>query len=69
MPNLYADEYCTMRSLGVNANEARASAVSSSYVSSLPDLPKVTIDGVPYSSDVVRAARAVESRCPQYLGN
>ena len=67
MPNLYARDYCSLRQLGVSAREARASAVASSYVASLPDLPKVTIGGNQYDTDVVQAMRAVESKCPQYL--
>lgn len=67
MPNLYASEYCSMRELGVSKAEARRAAVSSAYVSSLPDLPDVTIEGSTYSTDVVQAYRAVQSRCPHYL--
>ena len=67
MPNLYASEFCSLRQMGVSKAEARRSAVSSAYVSSLPDLPQVTIDGSSYSADVVRAYRAVQSRCPQHL--
>ena len=67
LPNLYASEYCSMRELGVSKAEARRAAVSTAYVSSLPDLPQVTIDGEQYDADVVRAYRAVSSRCPQYL--
>ena len=69
MPNLYASEYCSMRNLGVNAREARTAAVAASYVSSLPDMPQVTIGGEKFDADVVQAMRAVESRCPQYLGD
>ena len=67
MPNLYASEYCSMRELGVSKAEARRSAVSTAYVSSLPDLPQVTIDGKQYDTDVIQAYRAVKSRCPHYL--
>ena len=67
MPNLYASEFCSMRELGVSKAEARRAAVATAYVSSLPDLPDVTIDGSSYSTDVVRAMRAVNSRCPHLL--
>ena len=67
MPNLYAREFCSMRDLGVSADEARAAAVASAYVESLPDLPKVTIAGDSYAADVVQAYRAVQDRCPQHL--
>ena len=67
MPNLYAREYCSMRDMGVNKPEARRAAVHASYVSSLPDLPTVTIGGTEFDSDVVRAYRAVETKCPYHL--
>ena len=67
LPNLYAREFCSMRELGVSKQEARAAAVAASYVSSLPDLPKVTIGGSKFDADVVQAYRAVESRCPYHL--
>ena len=67
LPNLYAKEYCSMRELGVNEDESRAAAVAASYVSSLPDLPKVTINGKQYDADVVQAYRATNERCPHLL--
>lgn len=67
LPTMYAREYCSLRELGVSREEAMNSAIATSYVDSLPDLPTVTIDGSEVSTDSVRAARAVESRCPQYL--
>jgi hypothetical protein len=67
LPSLYAREYCSMRSLGVSKDEAMSSAISTSYVSSLPDLPQVTIGGATYDTDVIQAFRAVQDRCPQYL--
>ena len=67
LPNLYAREYCNLRSLGVNAQEARAAAVDASYLDNGKTEPKVTINGTQYDASVVRAFQAVSDRCPQYL--
>lgn len=67
MPNLYASEYCSMRELGVNKEDARRAAVSAAYVASLPDMPMVTIDGESYGADTVRAYRETKERCPHLL--
>ena len=67
MPNLYASEFCSLRDMGVSSDEARAAAISTAYVSSLPDLPQVTINGSKYDADVVQAYRAVSNRCPHHL--
>jgi len=68
LPNLYAQEYCSLRSMGVSKSEAITAAAQHAYVHSLPNVPTVTIDGIQKDVDVVRAARAVSNRCPQYLG-
>lgn len=67
LPYLYADEYCSMREMGVNVEEARNAAVSVAYVASMPNLPEVTVDGATATVDVLRAVRATSDRCPQYL--
>jgi len=64
LPNLYASEYCTFRSLGVNQDEAMSAAMDAAYISSGTS-PQVTIDGVLYDADVVRAVRAANDRCPE----
>jgi len=51
----------------VNAQEARAAAVEASYLDNGKTEPKVTINGTQYDASVVRAFRAVNDRCPQYL--
>ena len=66
LPNLYAREYCSFRSLGVNQDEAITAAVEASYVDNGETAVKVTIDGEQYDSDIVRALRAANDRCPQY---
>ena len=67
LPNLYAREFCSLRSMGVNAEEARAAAVREAYLDNGVTTPRVTINGTSYGADVVRAYRAVQERCPQYL--
>lgn len=65
LPNLYAREYCSLRELGVNSDEATRAAMMESTISGTP--VKVTINGREYDHDVVKAARAVRARCPQFL--
>ena len=67
MPNLYAQEFCQLRDMGVSLSEARTAAFSTTYVNSLPDLPTVTVYGTTVTSDVLNAYRAVSSRCPEHL--
>ena len=63
LPNVYATEYCSFRSLGVGEDEAITAATIAAYVNSGTS-PQVTIDGVLYDADVVRAVRAANDRCP-----
>jgi glutaredoxin-related protein len=67
LPNLYAKEFCTLRDMGIAKDEAMRLAIASSYVNTLPDLPKVTVGGELVSGDAVLCARAVANRCPQHL--
>ena len=63
LPNLYAREYCSFRRMGVSKDEAMEAAVAQSYVST-GNPPRVTINGVQYDSDVVRAIRTASQVCP-----
>ena len=63
LPNLYASEYCSFRDLGVSEDEATTAAMDAAYISSGTS-PKVTINGVQYDADVVRAVQAANSMCP-----
>jgi hypothetical protein len=67
LPNLYAREYCELREIGVAEDEAMAAAVEEAYIDNGKESVKVTVDGKEYGADVVRAYRAVERRCPEYL--
>jgi hypothetical protein len=74
LPDLYAREYCSFRSLGVSEDEAIAAAVDASYVDNGDyqglvidyQAVKVTIDGEQYDSDIISALQAANDRCPQY---
>lgn len=67
LPNLYAREFCELRELGVSEDEAMRAAVEESYIDNGVTPVKVTVGGKQYGTDVVRAYRAVERRCPEYL--
>jgi len=69
LSNLYAQEYCSLRAIGVSSSEAITAATEHAYVASLPDVTSVTIDGRQIDTDVLRAVRAVSSLCPQYIGD
>lgn len=66
-PLLYANEYCSLRDLGVSPEEARQAAIEAAHLSSLPDAPTITIGGTRTTADVVRSVRAVSDRCPEHL--
>ena len=65
LPNLYAREFCSMRSMGVNEDEAVEVAMRASYVDG--EAIKVTIGGKVYDADVLQAMRAANERCPQFM--
>ena len=64
LPNLYAREYCSLRSIGVSEDEAMTAATEHAYLDNGETAVKVTIDGVRYDVDVVRAVRAATELCP-----
>ena len=65
LPNLFAREFCSMRSMGVSEDEAMTVATRASIVSG--EAVKVTIDGEQYDADVLQALRAANERCPQFM--
>jgi len=66
LPNLYAEEYCSLRAMGATREDAITAAVQASLIDGEP--VKVTLeDGRVIDADVLRAARAVRNRCPDYL--
>ena len=64
LPNLYAREFCSMRSMGVSESEAMEVATRASLVDG--EAIKVTIDGDVYDADVLQALRTARERCPQF---
>ena len=67
LPNLYAQEFCSLRSMGVSKDEAITAATEVAYLDNGRDMPQVTIGGKKYEVDVIRAYRAISERCPEYL--
>ena len=67
LPHLYAQEFCALRDVGVSKEEAITAATQYAYVSSLPDVPSVTINGSSIDADVLRSVRAVSNKCPQHM--
>ena len=65
LPNTYAREFCSMRSMGVSEEQAMEVATRASYVEG--EAIQITIDGEQYDSDVVQAMRATRELCPQYM--
>ena len=63
--DLFAREYCSMRQMGVNHDEALEVAVAESVIDGEPI--KITINGTQYDADVVKANRAAMERCPRYF--
>ncbi len=65
LPNLYAVEYCSMRSNGVGVTDSIRWATRQYYVDG--DAIKVTReDGTQVDADVIAANAAAQERCPQY---
>ena len=64
LPNLYAREYCSLRSMGVNEDEAMTAAIDVAYLDNGETAVQVTIDGALYDVDVIRALRTASERCP-----
>ena len=65
LPNLFAREYCQMRDMGADHSGALEYAVGESVIEGNP--VKVTINGVQYDADVVKANRTAMERCPRYF--
>ena len=65
LPNIFAREYCAMRSYGVDHDGALEYAVSESIIDGEPI--QVTINGKTYDADVIKANRTAMELCPQYF--
>jgi hypothetical protein len=68
LPNLYAKTYCELRSVGIDAEGARRTAVQQSMVMSSDDWTMVKRqDGSLVRSDIVLAVNATFQRCPEFF--
>ena len=68
LPNLYAKTYCELRSVGIDAEGARRTAVQQSMIMSSDDWTMVKRqDGSLVRSDIVLAVNATFQRCPEYI--
>jgi hypothetical protein len=65
LPNLFANEYCGMRELGVSEDDAMKVATRESMISGEP--VRVEFNGVMVDSDVLRALQAATELCPQFM--
>ena len=66
LPNLYAVEYCSMRSNGVGVTDSIRWATQQSYDASGVAIKVTREDGTQMDADVLAANAAAEKRCPQY---
>ena len=64
LPYLFADEYCSLRKIGVSHDDALTAAASESLVEGKP-IP-ITVDGIETTADIVKALRVQQEICPQY---
>jgi hypothetical protein len=68
LPNLYAKTYCELRSVGIDAEGARRTAVQQSMIMSSDDWTMVKrADGSLVRSDIVLAVNATMQRCAEYI--
>jgi hypothetical protein len=67
LPNLYAKTYCELRSVGIDAEGARRTAVQQSMISSDDWTMIRRTDGTLVQSDIVLAVNATFQRCPEYI--
>lgn len=67
LPYLYAKTYCELRSVGIDDESARRTAVRQSMISSDEWTMVRRTDGTFAQSDIVLAVNATFQRCPEYL--
>jgi len=65
LPNVFANEYCSLRDIGLNEDDALKAATRKSLVEGTA--VKVDYKGVMMDSDVIQAMAAAQRRCPQHL--
>jgi hypothetical protein len=68
LPNLYAKTYCELRSVGIQAEDARRTAIQQSMIMSSDDWTMVKrADGSLVRSDIVLAVNATMERCAELV--
>jgi hypothetical protein len=67
LPNLYAKTFCELRSIGIDDEGARRTAVMQSMISGDNWTMAKRADGSLVQSDIVLAVNAVMQRCPEYI--
>jgi hypothetical protein len=67
LPNLYAKTFCELRSIGIDDEGARRTAVMQSMISGDDWTMVKRADGSMVQSDIVLAVNAVMQRCPEYI--
>ena len=65
IPNLYANEYCSLMDAGSDQEGAIKAAVRAALIDGEPTV--VMITGEPMDADVVRAWQVASVRCPQHF--
>lgn len=67
LPHLYAKTFCELRSLGIDDEGARRTAIRQSMITSDEWTMVKRADGSMVKSDIVLAVNAVMQRCPEYI--
>jgi len=67
LPNLYAKTYCELRSVGIDAEDARRTAVMESMISGDNWTMVKRADGSLVRSDIVLAVNATMQRCSELV--
>jgi hypothetical protein len=68
LPNFYAKTFCELRSVGIDAEDARRTAVQQAMIMSSDDWTMVKrADGSLVRSDIVLAVNATMQRCSELV--
>jgi hypothetical protein len=67
LPHLYAKTFCELRSIGIDDESARRTAIQQSMISSDEWTMIRRTDGTLVQSDIVLAVNATFQRCPEYI--
>jgi hypothetical protein len=67
LPNLYAKTFCELRSIGIDDEGARRTAIQQSMISGDDWTMVKRTDGSLVRSDIVLAVNATFQRCPELI--